>query len=193
MLRQLRFDVFYIKCFVCCLKREEYGGDFMSKTCSKCGNVCDDSTVFCDSCGHRFENGTQGNARSNYNQNSSYQQNGYSANNQPYGQYGGYNQPFNSGYFGLQGEQPISTGKCFLYQLLFSLPFVGLIMVIIAACGGMGEKNTTLKNWARAYLIWQVIAIVLVIIIVIAGVGAGLSEVYGSNVTNIPSSGHITA
>ena len=170
----------------------------MSKTCSKCGNVCDDSTVFCDSCGHRFENGDQGNTQYNYNRNN--QQNGYGTNNQygqynQYSQYGqyGYNQPFNSGYFGQQGETPISTGKCFLYQLLFSLPFVGLIMVIIAACGGMGEKNTTLKNWARAYLIWQVIAIVLVIIIVIAGVGAGLSEVYGSNVTNIPSSGHITA
>lgn len=158
----------------------------MSKTCSKCGNVCDDSTIFCDACGNRFESGDNGNAQSAYYQNQSQNnsQQSYGQNSQ-YGYGNVQNTPqYNQGFFVQPAEQPISTGKWFLYQLLFAIPVVGLVMLIITACGGLGDGNTTFKNYARAMLIWQVIAIVLTILLVVLGVGTALS--LSSSVANYP-------
>ena len=50
----------------------------------------------------------------------------------------------------------------FLYQLLFAIPFVGLIAVIIMGFGG--TKNKNIKNFAIAQLIALLVGIVFAIL-----------------------------
>ena len=52
----------------------------------------------------------------------------------------------------------VSTGTYFGLMFLFSLPIIGLIACIIMA---FVPKNKNLKNYARAMLIWTVIALVV--------------------------------
>ena len=47
----------------------------------------------------------------------------------------------------------------FLYQVLFAIPLVGLVVVIIMSIGG--TKNKNIRNFARAQLIAIVVGIVL--------------------------------
>lgn len=65
---------------------------------------------------------------------------------------------------------PISTWGYVGYLLLFSIPCVGLICMIIFACGG--AKNVNLRNFSRGYLILMAIALVLSIILGIVMGGA---------------------
>ena len=47
----------------------------------------------------------------------------------------------------------------FLYQVLFAIPLVGLVVVIIMSIGG--TKNKNIRNFARAQLIAIVVGLVL--------------------------------
>ena len=64
--------------------------------------------------------------------------------------------------------KPISMWGYFGYEILFSIPVVGFILLLVFAFGG--TQNINLKNFARSYFCFLIIAVVLLIIIVaIAG------------------------
>lgn len=68
--------------------------------------------------------------------------------------------------------KPLSVGQFLGYTLLMSIPCVGLILVIIFACGGVKNKNVI--NWARAQLIIMGIAVIIYILILVFGVGTAI-------------------
>ena len=72
--------------------------------------------------------------------------------------------------------KPISMWGYFGYEILFSIPVVGFILLLVFAFGG--TQNINLKNFARSYFCFLIIAVVLLIIIVaIAGGLAATSSV----------------
>ncbi len=69
--------------------------------------------------------------------------------------------------------KPISMWGYFGYEILFSIPLVGFIMLLIFAFGGTPNKNV--KNFARSYFCFLIV-IVVVAIILAATVFAGGSS-----------------
>lgn len=72
--------------------------------------------------------------------------------------------------------KPISMWGYFGYEILFSIPILGIIMLIVFSVGGTQNKN--LKNFARSYFCFLILAVVLVIMLSVMGVGAGLLSNY---------------
>lgn len=75
---------------------------------------------------------------------------------------GGASQPV---YFapGQAPEHPAdSVGSWMLALLLTALPVIGIIYVLVLAFGG--SASTSRCNWARAMLLWQLIALIIVVI-----------------------------
>lgn len=71
--------------------------------------------------------------------------------------------------------KPISAWGYFGYELLFSIPLVGFIMLCVFALGG--TSNINLKNFARSYFC----AFLLVFIIcLIVGICAGVFALLGN-------------
>ncbi len=68
---------------------------------------------------------------------------------------------------------PVSVGQWFGILLLLAIPFVNIIMIIVWACSA---KRKSLGNFAKAQLIWMLIAVILLILtsIVVAIAGAAL-------------------
>lgn len=58
--------------------------------------------------------------------------------------------------------KPISMWGYLGYQLLFSIPCVGFICMLIFALGG--TKNINLKNFARSYLCYILLMIIIFVI-----------------------------
>ena len=69
--------------------------------------------------------------------------------------------------------QPISMWGYFGYELLFSIPLVGFILLLVFSFGG--TKNKNLKNFARSYFCFMIVIIVLSIIFLGSTIGAALS------------------
>lgn len=69
--------------------------------------------------------------------------------------------------------KPISAWGYFGYQLLFSIPCVGFILLCVFALGG--TKNINLKNFARSYfcllLLGLIIGVIVFLLAVVFGVG----------------------
>ena len=61
--------------------------------------------------------------------------------------------------------EPISMWGYFGYELLFSIPCIGVIILIVFAFGG--NKNINVRNFARSYFCWFIIAIVLALIVLL--------------------------
>ena len=57
-------------------------------------------------------------------------------------------------------NRPMSVGNWFVTILIMAIPVVGLIMLFVWAFGDMAPQSK--RNWARAQLIWMLIAFVLV-------------------------------
>lgn len=70
--------------------------------------------------------------------------------------------------------RPISMWGYFGYELLFSIPCVGFILLIIFAVGG--TKNVNLRNFARSYFCFLIILVVLIAILVATGGLAALAS-----------------
>ena len=68
--------------------------------------------------------------------------------------------------------RPISMWGYLGYQILFSIPVVGIILLIVYAVGG--TKNVNVRNFARSYFCYLIIMIVLAVIIGASGVFASL-------------------
>lgn len=62
-------------------------------------------------------------------------------------------------------QKVLSTGAAFWLMLLFAIPGLGLIFAIIFSAAG--KKCQSRKNFARAVLIWQIIAIIAILSLVI--------------------------
>ena len=76
-------------------------------------------------------------------------------------------------------DRPVSVGDWMLTYLLMCIPFVNIIMLLVWAFGGGAPISKS--NWARASLIWMVIAIVLSIMMIMAAGGiAGAMSAAGS-------------
>ncbi len=71
--------------------------------------------------------------------------------------------------------KPISMWGYFGYELLFSIPLVGFILLLVFSFGG--TKNVNLKNFARSYFCFLIIMVILLFIILSAtGLAAGISS-----------------
>ena len=67
--------------------------------------------------------------------------------------------------------KPISMWGYFGYELLFSIPCVGFIILLVFAFGG--NKNINVRNFARSYFCYFIIvAVITLILVAIFGVGA---------------------
>jgi hypothetical protein len=66
--------------------------------------------------------------------------------------------------YGGDDVSPLGTGSFLGYLFLFAIPFVGFIVQLIFA---FSQGNINRKNFARAYLLYQVIAIAASILLLI--------------------------
>ena len=67
--------------------------------------------------------------------------------------------------------KPISMWGYFGYQILFSIPLIGFIVLLVFALGG--TQNINLKNYARSYFCFFIIGIIITIILAIL-IGTGV-------------------
>ena len=117
----------------------------MKKFCTECGKELSKNTMFCTECGSPVSKDTVKPVEKSQE---------ISVNTMPV----------------VQAPQPIvaeskvvGTGMYFGLMFLFSLPIIGFIVCIIMA---ITAKNKNLKNFAKAVLIWTVIAFVISAILV---------------------------
>lgn len=70
--------------------------------------------------------------------------------------------------------KPISMWGYFGYEILFSIPIVGLILLIVFSVGG--TSNVNLKNFARSYFCFLILMVILAVIFggIIGGMGSSL-------------------
>lgn len=73
-----------------------------------------------------------------------------------------------------ENYKPISMWGYFGYEILFSIPCIGIILLLVFSFGG--TKNVNLKNFARSYFCFIIILAVLVMIALAAGVGTAVAE-----------------
>lgn len=69
--------------------------------------------------------------------------------------------------------RPISMWGYFGYELLFSIPCVGFIILIIFAVGG--TRNVNVRNFARSYFCFLIILAVFIGILIATGVVGALA------------------
>ena len=70
--------------------------------------------------------------------------------------------------------KPISMWGYFGYEILFSIPCVGFILLLVYAFGG--TKNVNLKNFARSYFCFLIIVVVITFILVSVAGFSGISS-----------------
>lgn len=68
--------------------------------------------------------------------------------------------------------RPISMWGYFGYQILFSIPLVGLICLIVFA---ITAENVNLKNFARSYFCFLILMTIIFEILMAIGAGAALT------------------
>lgn len=109
------------------------------------------------------------------------QQFGYD-NNQQFNNQPQFNQPqFNNQQFNNNQNypmdkydyKPISMWGYFGYQILFSIPLVGLICLIIFSFGG--AKNINVRNFARSYFCFLIVMAVVLVVF-----GSALAGIFAS-------------
>ena len=93
-----------------------------------------------------------------------YNQQQYNQQPQPQPQPQYYQQP--QPYYQQPVEVPVSTGDWMLTMFLTAIPLVGFVLLLVWAFGSTTPLSK--KNWARAGLIWCVIAMVLSILLTVA-------------------------
>ena len=69
--------------------------------------------------------------------------------------------------------KPLSPWAYFGYQLLFSIPLVGFILLIIFSCGG--SSNINLKNYARSYWCALLVSFIIIIVFVVFALVFGVA------------------
>ena len=75
-----------------------------------------------------------------------------------------------------ESYKPISMWGYFGYELLFSIPVVGFIILLVFAFGGTGNINV--KNFARSYFCMFILVLVFGLLIFgLAALGGGVAVV----------------
>ena len=163
------------------------------KSCPFCNALNDDLNVICEECGREFTNESQEDTEEKVptqepNNDDMYSQNteptppppyGYgskntSAQRENYNPQMGYNPPVNNPYnmnYGFNENmlpptyRSVSTGEWIMYLIVTGIPVAGFIILCVLAFG----KNTkvSLKNFAKANLIFRVVAVAISLIMLI--------------------------
>jgi hypothetical protein len=68
--------------------------------------------------------------------------------------------------------RPISMWGYFGYEILFTIPCVGFILLLVFSFGG--AKNINLKNFARSYFCYMIIIVILFVLMMVIGGGTAL-------------------
>lgn len=133
--------------------------------CPKCGTEVSDDKAFCPECGNPLKSQAQ--------QTSGAQQAaGAQSEARPHPQV-----QFQSDTVVLPDEyKPISMWGYFGYEILFSIPIVGFIVLIVLSING---KNQNVKNFARSYFCFTIIVLILLVILLVSVAGAGASAAFG--------------
>lgn len=67
--------------------------------------------------------------------------------------------------------RPISMWGYFGYELLFSIPLIGFIMLLVFSFGG--TQNVNVKNFARSYFCYFIIVAILAVVAIVLIASAG--------------------
>lgn len=67
-----------------------------------------------------------------------------------------------------QEYKPLNPWLYVCYDLLFSIPLVGLVCIIVFSCSSSGNKN--LRSYALSKLCWALISVVLCVLLIAVGV-----------------------
>lgn len=133
--------------------------------CPKCGAQLSAQNQFCPNCGARVEQ-SNGESRvvetvpipGSYTNNMSQNGNGFAP--QIPDEY-----------------RPLSMWAYLGYQILFSIPCVGFIVLLVFSFGG--TKNINLRNFARSYLCFMVVVLILAFFLSGTAMFAGASGLLG--------------
>lgn len=142
--------------------------------CPKCGTEISDDKAFCPECGNPLKSQTQqaSGARQTAGAQQSWQDTGAQNGARPHPQV-----QFQSDTVVLPDEyKPISMWGYFGYEILFSIPIVGFIVLIVLSING---KNQNVKNFARSYFCFTIIVLILLVILLVSVAGAGASAAFG--------------
>ena len=160
--------------------------------CPKCGTEVSDDKAFCPECGNPLKSQAQqtsgvqqaagaqqasegqqaAGAQQNFWAQQSWQATGAQSGAGPHPQV-----QFQSDTVVLPDEyKPISMWGYFGYEILFSIPIVGFIVLIVLSING---KNQNVKNFARSYFCFTIIVLILLVILLVSVAGAGASAAFG--------------
>ena len=124
----------------------------MAKFCTECGSEIRDGIAFCTNCGAKAEQATPAPQVMPEMQPSTKPVPQPAA--PPAPQY----TPAPQAKAEIPADKTVSTGTFFGLMFLFSLPILGWLICLIMA---FASKNKNIKHFARAMLIWLIIALVV--------------------------------
>lgn len=73
----------------------------------------------------------------------------------------------------MDNNQPLSPWAYVGYSLLFCIPLIGLILIIVFS---LNDTNINRRNYARSYLCWMLIGIILAVIIMATGLVPAIQQ-----------------
>ena len=149
--------------------------------CPKCGTEVSDDKAFCPECGNplksQAQQASEGQQTAGAAQNFGAQQQSWQATGAQNGARPHPQVQFQSDTVVLPDEyKPISMWGYFGYEILFSIPIVGFIVLIVLSING---KNQNVKNFARSYFCFTIIVLILLVILLVSVAGAGASAAFG--------------
>lgn len=150
--------------------------------CPKCGTEVSDDKAFCPECGNPLKSQAQqasgaqqaaGAQQASEGQQTAEAQQSWQATGAQSGARPHPQVQFQSDTVVLPDEyKPISMWGYFGYEILFSIPIVGFIVLIVLSING---KNQNVKNFARSYFCFTIIVLILLVSVA----GAGASAAFG--------------
>ena len=145
--------------------------------CPKCGTEVSDDKAFCPECGNPLKSQAQQNSGAQQAAGTQQVSGGQQAAGAQNGARPHPRVQFQSDTVVLPDEyKPISMWGYFGYEILFSIPIVGFIVLIVLSING---KNQNVKNFARSYFCFTIIVLILLVILLVSVAGAGASAAFG--------------
>jgi hypothetical protein len=74
--------------------------------------------------------------------------------------------------------KPLSMWGYFGYSILYSIPFIGLLFMIIFA---LSDKNINRRNYTRSFFLSFFIVVIFIIVLVVTGAITSLAEYHIQN------------
>ena len=154
--------------------------------CPKCGTEVSDDKAFCPECGNPLKSQAQqasggqqtaGAQQASGGQQTAGAQQSWQATGSQNGARPHPQVQFQSDTVVLPDEyKPISMWGYFGYEILFSIPIVGFIVLIVLSING---KNQNVKNFARSYFCFTIILLILLVILLVTVAGASAGAAFG--------------